>query len=109
MSKTAFAILIGLTLCAPPILGLAGMSPPTGAPRLVLFPPWEDGAALVEKAGGSPVGPEQAPMGILAFAADGAAFDRRLREIGAWAIVDGTVLARLCGLQTTEYSEGKEL
>lgn len=106
MSKTAFAILIALTLCAPPILGFGGAGPSGAAPRLVLFAPWDDGVALVEKAGGSPVGPERAPMGILAFAADEAAFDRRLRDMGAWAIIDGTVLARLCGLPLPASSEG---
>jgi hypothetical protein len=108
MSRLAFSFLVALALCAPPLLGLAGATPSDDGPRLVLFPPWHDGAALVSQAGGSPVGPLEAPMGLLAFAADTAAFDRRVRKAGAWAILDGTALARLCGIPATPYSEGQK-
>jgi hypothetical protein len=106
MEKASFVTLIVLGLCAPLVLGIAGLSPSNDAPRLVLFPPWKDGVELVRHAGGEPIGPEQAPMGLLAFAHDGMAFDRRVRDAGAWAVIDGTLLSRLCGISTCHIPDG---
>ena len=106
MSKTALVVLILLSLSAPPSLGLSGMRPTDAPLRLVIFAPWTDGPALVRRAGGALVGPRDAPMGALAYAEDRAAFDSRLRALGAWAVVDGTALARLCGVSGAPVSQG---
>lgn len=106
MSRLALVSLIVFTLCAPPVLGLAATPPVGEAPRLVLFAPWADGAALVRQAGGRPIGPLEAPMGVLAVAEDTAAFDRRVRAAGAWTVIDGRAIARLCGVSVPSYAEG---
>lgn len=99
MTKAAFFVLLLSSLCLPPVLALIGAPPPTGdGPRLVLFPPWTDGWAVVRAAGGAPVGPQSAPLGILAYAADNVGFDQRLQDAGAWAVIDGRAIARLCGV-----------
>lgn len=108
MSKAAFIILLLSSLFVPPALAIVGTPTPEAGPRLVLFPPWRDGLELVQKAGGDLVGPVQAPMGLLAFAADGSDFNRRLRDAGAWAVIDGTSIARLCGVSTTTSTKGTE-
>jgi hypothetical protein len=97
MFNTPLALLIAFSLCAPPLLALAVSPVADNAPRLVIFPPWKDGLAMVRMSGGNPVGPVEAPMGVLAFAADAAAFDLNIRAAGAWAIIDGQAFARLCG------------
>lgn len=106
MSKLASAILITLSVLVLPVFGIMGQPPAGQGPRLVIFPPWRDGLALVAGAGGYPVGPDVAAMGLLAMAADDAAFDRRLKAAGAWAVVDGTAIARLCGIPMTSVPDG---
>ena len=100
MSRTVLTLLLVFSLIAPPALALIGAPASSTGPRLVLFAPWQDGVALVRLAGGAPVGPTVAPMGILAYAPDAPDFDTRLREAGALAVMDGSVLARICGLAT---------
>lgn len=97
MSKAALVLLILSSLCLP--FGLAVASAPVAGagPRLVLHAPWADGLVLVRAAGGTPIGPFQAPMGMLAQADESADFDARLRLAGAWAVLDGTAIAQLCG------------
>ncbi|MEM9552435.1 MAG: hypothetical protein AAGA05_14745 [Pseudomonadota bacterium] len=93
-------------VCAPPALAILAAPLPEDGPRLVLYPPWVDGADLVQQAGGDSIGPYRAPMGVLAFASDSEAFDRRLRAAGAWAVIDGTIIANLCGLGTDGSLKG---
>jgi len=95
MSRIALVLLLLGSLPAAPVLALLAMPPAPAGPRLVLHPPWLHGPALVRAAGGSPL--TGAPLALLAYAPDPPAFDRRLRTLGAWAIVDGTALAGLCG------------
>jgi hypothetical protein len=106
MAKPVLVCLILSCFCGPPALGLLGVPVATDSPRLVVFAPWQDGVALVQQAGGQPVGPLRAPMGILAYAPDTPGFDTRLRQQGAWAIVNGDVLAQLCGLDTAPQTQG---
>jgi hypothetical protein len=105
MSRVAFIALLMCCIGGPPVLALASAPGPAEGPRLVLHAPWADGVALVRRAGGDPVGPFHAPMGVLAFASDNAAFDRRLREAGAWAVVNGTSIAALCGIALDDILE----
>lgn len=83
-----------LVLAAP----LAALPPAGRGPVLVLLPPWADAVALVGAAGGRLVGPERAAFAVLAQG-EAADFPERLRAGGAWAVADGTGLARMCGAQ----------
>lgn len=107
MSKSAFTGLLLSSLFIPPALAIIAAPLPADGPRLVIYPPWEDGPALIQRAGGDPVGPYTAPMGLLAFAPDGAEFDRRLRAAGAWAVIDGRPIAQACGVEPELDPRGK--
>lgn len=72
-----------------------GLAPPESPILLVIVPPWEDGAQIVAQAGGRIVGPDPGLLTVLA--AD--ATPQALRAAGAVMVADGTVAARLCGLQ----------
>jgi hypothetical protein len=72
-----------------------GLPPPEGPVLLVVVPPWEEGAQIVAQAGGRIVGPD--PGWLTVLAAD--ATPEALRDAGAVMVADGTLAARLCGLQ----------
>ncbi|MEC7300656.1 MAG: hypothetical protein VXW43_18510, partial [Pseudomonadota bacterium] len=79
---------------APPVRGAGD------GPVLVLTPPWGDALQVVADAGGRPVGPGQSWLGLLATpeTADLTAdFPAALRASGAWAVLNGRVVAALCG------------
>lgn len=71
-----------------------------GEPLLVIAPPWGQGAAaLVKAAGGTLLGPVDAPFAVLArFDTVEAAV--RLLDNGAWAVRDGRIVASICGVKT---------
>jgi len=88
----AFALLIGIA----PLGTILLAKPQSGQPILVILPPWLDGDALVERSGGHRIGPTLAPLALLAASRD-VEFVENLRRSGAWAVRDGSVLAKLCG------------
>ena len=62
-------------------------------PMLVVAPPWSGGAEeVVRVAGGSIVGPTQAPLSALATGASVDAF----KSAGAWFLVDPGALSFFC-------------
>lgn len=68
---------------------------------MVIAPPWAvDGgpAGVVAAAGGREVSPMRAPFAVLAV------FDTQTtaRSIGAWMVLDGRVIAAICGVSHTE-------
>lgn len=87
-----------LTMGAPG-LAILTQPPQSGQPVLVLAPPWLDVDGLVTAAGGGLAGPFAAPFARLAFSPSGDSPDlaRRLAQSGAWAVVDGSALALICG------------
>lgn len=87
------AIAVMLVLAAP----LAALPVAGRGPVLVLLPPWTDAGAVVGSAGGRLIGPERAAFAVLAQG-ERADFAERLRAGGAWAVADGTGLARICGV-----------
>ena len=101
MSKLLVFLLLVGTLSVPPVLALQSASPKDDGPRLVLHAPWADGVALVRTAGGQPVGPVTGRFGLLAYADEMDAFDSRLLAAGAWLVLDGAVMARICGIDET--------
>ncbi|WP_276717823.1 hypothetical protein [Pseudooceanicola nitratireducens] len=98
----AWGMAAGLVL-AGPLLPLLAAPPVRGVgdgPVLVLTPPWGDALQVVADAGGRPVGPGQSWLGLLATpeTADLTAdFPAALRASGAWAVLNGRVVAALCG------------
>ncbi|GAA6180384.1 hypothetical protein NBRC116594_18220 [Shimia sp. NS0008-38b] len=64
---------------------------------MVVAGPGVDLMNIVEASGGRVVGVSRAPLAVLGTS-DAADFEERLRENGAWAILDGDSLAWLCGV-----------
>ena len=105
MSKAALTLLIPLCLAAPPLLAVAALPRPADGPVLALHMPWQDGAALVRRAGGTVIGPIEGALGTLAAAPDGAALGARLMSAGAWAVIDGRAAAAFCQSEPTRIFE----
>lgn len=94
----AWIMATGLALSGP-VLPLFTLPPPTDGIVLVVAPPWHDAAAIIDTAGGRLVGPATTWLGAFATS-DAADFAERLRAAGAWASLNGTALAELCGWKT---------
>jgi hypothetical protein len=86
---------LGFALIAP--FGMALARPPVGPIALVIAPPWIDFERAILAAGGTLIGPVQAPFARLAQS-DGADFVPILLSKGIWAVVDGSAIAQLCGV-----------
>lgn len=84
-----------ITILAPGLMVLSA-PPRLGGPVLVVLPPWVDADSTLRAAGGQAIGPAAAPFAVLAQF-ESATFEQSLRAQGAWAVRDGTTLARLCG------------
>jgi len=99
MRVLAMSLLLICVLALPPVLAAAAAGPSRGAtgPVLIVHAPWTDGARLAHASGGWPVGPQDAPLGTFATATDISEFKDRLRRAGAWAVLDGRVVALICG------------
>lgn len=82
----------------PPFGALLGVPPKAGKPVIVFVPPWSDADKLVLRAGGQVVGPDVAPLAVLAYSEDPNFFDK-LRLAGALGVSDGSILADLCGVR----------
>lgn len=80
-----------------PLLALAahqGLS--IGEPVLVISAPWrEDAADVIRRAGLQEISPERAPFGALTALSDASEVER-LKNNGAWFVVDGRLVAQLC-------------
>lgn len=71
-------------------------APKPGQPVLVIAPPWTGGAArVIDRLNGREIALERAPFGALAVLDA----PERARDAGAWAIMDGRFVARLCGVE----------
>ena len=91
----AWVMGLGLAL-AGPVLPLLSLPTGKGALVLVVTPPWTHPIAVIEAAGGRPVGPDRSVLGYFATS-DGPDFAVRLRAAGAWAVLDGNAVSSLCG------------
>lgn len=105
MSNPRHTIYASLSLAATLAIAIGGsvafpvlsMEPPNDGLVLVIVPPWRGGEDIVRGAGGYLVGPVQAPMAVLAR------FNipvpiQSMRNDGAWAVLDGTQIAFICGV-----------
>ena len=79
-----------------PVLALASMPPPKDGPILFVVPPWLDRAVFLQRLGARELGPAPAPMAILAVLDDTEQAGMS-KEYGAWAVLDGAAVARICG------------
>jgi hypothetical protein len=92
------ALALAVTAMSGPVLAVAGAAP-SGTLVLVVSAPGPGARdALIRSAGGRPVGPSQAALA--GFATSRAPdFPRRLRDAGAWLVLDGARIARICGFE----------
>lgn len=102
MPVLVVATCLFLAAAAGPLVALsaAAARPPAPGGVMLVVAPERTRAALLAAAGARPVGPADAPLASLAVQAGPVAdpgLPRRLRSAGAWLVLDGTVLARLCG------------
>jgi len=91
-----FTLVFGVMLGS--VAASAGLfaPPQDGAPVLVVAAPWSGGPAqIIAQIGGQEIAPGRAPFGALAILDD----PSLARDAGAWAVLDGRVIARLCGAQ----------
>ena len=95
----AWVMGLGLALTGPllPLLSLKGRA---GDLLLVVAPPWRQTLAVIDAAGGRPIGPGSAAFGQFATS-DDVEFAARLRSSGAWLVLDGMAVATLCGWEIT--------
>ncbi len=97
MSVLVYGFVLITAFLAGPALTLASAPPVAGEIALVLAPPGQDIEEIVVSSGGQVIGPTSSLFGTLALAKD-PAFLTELTAQGAWLVLDGTFIARLCGV-----------
>jgi hypothetical protein len=93
MQRFLLPAMIALTVLGGPAVALIARAPEEGGPVLVVA---ANPDASIRGAGGRPFGPGRAPLGSLATSND-PEFAQRLRESGAWLVLDGRILSAICG------------
>lgn len=90
--------LMGLMgVIAAPVAVLFSTPVQEGEVVLVVASPWDNPIDIIANAGGDFIGPETAP--IAAFASSEAPeLEARLMRAGAWAVLSGAKLSKLCGV-----------
>jgi hypothetical protein len=83
-----------------PFGALVAAPPQVGMPVIVFVPPWLDADRLVVSAGGQVIGPQSAPMAVIAYSTD-PNFPRDLLQSGALGVRDGSLVARLCSVRAS--------
>ncbi|MFT4783582.1 MAG: hypothetical protein ACI9IV_001320 [Paracoccaceae bacterium] len=96
MQKISLGFLVLGGLIAP-FAALFMLPAKAGAPVLVVSTPWASAASLIAKAHGDIIGPWSAPLALLAYSSD-PDFIENLHQAGAFAVLNGETLARLCGI-----------
>ena len=81
-----------------PLGALLAAPPQVGMPVIVFVPPWQDADRLVAVAGGQVIGPDSAPLAVLAYS-DDPDFPRNLLLSGAFGVRDGSLVASLCNIE----------
>lgn len=97
-ARTYVLLAAGLATCfASAALAVIPVQAPGDGPFLVIAAPWDGGpSAVVKRAGGQLVGPETAPLAVLAT--DASADD--LKVAGAWFVTSPSALPFLCETET---------
>jgi hypothetical protein len=83
-----------------PLGALFAAPPKVGSPVIVFVPPWLDADRLVTLAGGQVIGPETAPLAVLAYS-NNPTFPRDILLLGALGVRDGSLVARLCSVEVS--------
>lgn len=96
--RLVVVLAFGMTALSGPVLALAGAAPSGPLVVVVSAPGAEARDAMIRRAGGSPVGPVRTPFAGLAMS-EAPGFAERLREAGAWIVLDGQRIAQICGLE----------
>lgn len=96
--KSYFLLLLGLATCvASAAIAMIPTGVPGSGPYLVISSPWNGGpAAVVRTAGGQLVGPQTAPLAVLATDTSVEA----LKLAGAWMVTSPADLPFLCDAET---------
>lgn len=88
------AVTLAMTALTIPMTLLMAGPATSGRPALVVAAPWAGGAAaVIARASGQEIGPYIAPLAQFAVFEDA----ERVREAGAWAVLDAEALLTLCG------------
>ena len=99
MNRLALLALFACAMTLPPLMTIAAAAPrgaPLAGPLLVIHPPWIDGADLVTRAGGRPIGLSDSGITTLAAAPDAATFAARIQAVGPGLVVTADRLPFLC-------------
>ncbi|MGR3564764.1 MAG: hypothetical protein ACU0FH_18945 [Heliomarina sp.] len=98
MARLSILILPVMALMTGPVIVLAGAPSRGDRPVLVVSLPWGPSSEqIVQRAGGRLLGPETAPLGVLATS-DVPEFRSRLRDEGAILVVGASLIASICGI-----------
>ncbi len=85
-----------LCLLVTPVMAVVSTPVEPGSLVLVVASPTQDFEQLVQDAGGQVVGAEKRYLSVLGVS-DDPQFADRLLALGAWAVLDGSIQAWLCG------------
>lgn len=66
-------------------------------PALVIVPPWVEIEHVLDQAHLTEISPIRAPFGVLVSVDSGNAL-KNLKGLGIWAILDGKIIAEICGV-----------
>lgn len=94
-----YCLLAVVSLSAGPVIAVFSVPPAGGELVLVITPDSTQRARIVAAADGRLVGPEEALLGSFAVS-ESPDFAERLKTSGAWIVVNGRHVARLCGVET---------
>ena len=98
MARLYILILPMMALITGPVIVLAGSPSRVDRPVLVVSLPWGPSSEqIVQRAGGRLLGPESAPLGVLATS-DASEFRSRLRAEGAILVIGASLIASICGI-----------
>ncbi|MEC7761339.1 MAG: hypothetical protein VX874_05420 [Pseudomonadota bacterium] len=89
---------LGAVLAGPAVV-IASADPARDGVLLVVSRWGDEAERVITAAGGQTVGPVRARFGVFATSQD-PDFSDRLRDRGAWAVINGDVLAALCRIET---------
>ncbi len=98
MRSFLFGFVAFVTVGLSPLLALAAQQGVgIGVPVLVIANPWYGTAdEVISRAGLVEISPERAPLGALTML-DDPDDASRLRKNGAWFVIDGELIAQICG------------
>lgn len=95
MNKLLIALSCLISLSMMPLALLSAPMTDSG-PVLAIFPPWKDIDLALINAGATEVAPLRAPFAVLVDTPT-ETIQTALRAQGAWTLLDGTLIAAICG------------